>query len=135
MMQAVLDSVTIELGRSVSTAITLWAIPRPVCPPCAPELHCGEVRSCPDCVCSGSHRECPEADCPACDRVSYCVGGILVGIIAALLSCLVLSHRRRQAPRLSPLAPKLEDWSDDDLALTAKAQAELLRLKRNALTR
>ena len=130
-----LDFVTIELGRSTSTAITLWAVPRPVCPACAPELHCGESRSCPDCVCSGSHRECPEAECPACDRNSYFVGGILVGIIAVLLSCLVLSHRRRQAPRLSPLAPKLEDLSDDDLALTAKAQAELLRLKRNALTR
>ena len=128
-MLALLRNLSPELSRGISTALALLAVPK--CPTsqcsCSPHFVCEPLR-CPDCVCNGSNRACPD---PLPTGAPWLV--FLIGCITCLLLGYTCGRIRARAPASAPetfvaAAPAVEDQTQ-----LARNQLAEIRSRRNGL--
>ena len=128
-MQAFLRQAALELTRAVSTAITVWSVPVRECPPCHCVLTCGETHQCPDCIVSGSSRQCPSNECssPAWAFIlGLMLGSLFVGVFWYRSYHSIVTGLPLSSP---PEAP------EDDTVVIARAQLVQLKSLRDAKKR
>ena len=125
-MQALARLVATEVSRSISTAIVLWA-GKVSCP----NLTCGEVPRCPDCICHEGRRviDCPASRCSWGLAVYYIGIGIIIGgALSALLSGVIDRCRPkvRSSAQSAPVADREvpESSESEDFVAHARAQAK-----------
>ena len=135
-MLAVLRAQIPEVVRGLTTSLLVRSS-TPTCPDlvCSPSLTCPEVHRCPDCICSGTSRSCPELGeaPPSLQLVSHLVI-LVVGIVLGISFQRQFGQYRSRTSIFSRYFPaKEENDSSSSSDLIEKARRQTALAKRNGV--